>query len=923
MLGRRSQQSSRFGLRRRWGDLQLRGKGSLLVAIPLVVFAVAAGLFAFTLQRDSRARLWVSHSEQVQRQIAVVDALVVGLESDERGYLALGSPADLQRAQADRAQLDQAVAVLTDLVEDDAAQARRMAGLRAALATEPPIPQGLSVSPATGSTTELATRGAEWMTAERAVTQEVRADLAGVRDAGAEILAHRRAVAQNWRTVAGYGVAGLLIVGILGGALGVRIFTRSIAHRVDLLEAELDNVDAERTGPVDSSSDELGRLSRRLRSTVQALNKRESELREARAFLERIVNVGPVVVLRALDGVITYASPNCERVLGITEAEALSSRFWFDMMAPEDLGRYRSAVRQFASADPPDVVEFEGAFDISGRRRHLSCLLTREALPSGDGALLGYVLDITARHNAEREGAQRQRELSAITAASPDVIAVFTADLRVAFVSEATTSITGFRVNDRIGAEAGATVHEEDRPVMIDAVRSVISGAAEDFTIRVRTRHVSGRYVLLEGHGRPLLGSDGEPIAAVAIFRDISDRIALEAALVEARDAADAASKAKSEFLSRMSHELRTPLNVVLGFTQLLQMESLADEQRSWVDQVLKAGRHLLDLINEVLDIARIESGALALSPEPVSLRDVVGESVESLRPIAAAADVSIDFLIEGDDLHVQADRQRLRQVLLNLLANSVKYNRPHGSVLVTCKANDSESVAIRVSDTGIGIAAEHIERLFVPFDRLGAENSSVEGTGVGLSLSLRLVQAMEGALSVESVPGEGSTFVATLPRAVPPAYVDDSAAIADAEMQMALDETVGTQGTMLYIEDNLTNLQLMQRIVGRRPGIRLLHAFQGRMGLDLARTGHADVVLLDLHLPDMTGIEVLGQLRADPVTSGVPVYVVSADATAGQVVRMRAAGAAGYLTKPLDVRRVLALLDSVLEGRVPATEGD
>jgi PAS domain S-box-containing protein len=906
---------SSFGLRRRWSDLRLRGKGSVLVAIPLLVLAVAAGLFAYTLKSDSDAQYWVSQSEQIQSQIAVVDSLVVSRESDERGYLAFGSTADLATAESDDTQLQSALARLATLVRSDPAQARRLSDARGALAGVPPLPQS--------GTASSAEQGAQWMRSERVATANARAVLREMRDAGSQLLQHRRDVADRWRLLAGWGVGGLLLIGLMGGIFGVRLFTRSIAHRVDRLEADLDAVDLDRAEPPDDSADELGRLSRRLRATVQALGRRESELREARAFLERIMTVGPVVVLRAVDGVVTYVSPNCARVLGIGEIEALSSHFWLDTMAPEDLGRYMSATRQLGGPDAPEVVEFEGAFDIAGRRRYLSCLMTRESAPAGEQAFLAYLLDITDRHNAEREGAQRQRELSAITAASPDVIAVFTADLRVAFVSEATTSITGFRVSDRIGAEAGATVHEDDRQPMIDAVRSVISGAAEDFSIRVRTRHVSGRYLLLEGHGRPLLGSDGEPVAAVAIFRDISDRIALEAALVEARDAADAASRAKSEFLSRMSHELRTPLNVVLGFTQLLQMESLGEEQRSWVDQVLKAGRHLLDLINEVLDIARIESGALALSPESVSLRDVVGETVEAMRPIAAANDVTIDFLIEGDDLYVQSDRQRLRQVLLNLLANSVKYNRPHGSVLITSKAGDADMVAIRVSDTGIGIAAEHIERLFVPFDRLGAEHSTIEGTGVGLPLSLRLVEAMAGDLSVESTPGEGSTFIVTLPCAAAPVDADADGMIAAAEMQMNLDDVLSTHGTLLYIEDNLTNLQLMQRIVGRRSGIRLLHAFQGRMGLDLARTGHADLIMLDLHLPDMTGIEVLGQLRADPVTAGVPVYIVSADATAGQVARMRAAGAAGYLTKPLDVRRVLALLDSVLEGAVAATEGE
>jgi CheY-like chemotaxis protein len=243
--------------------------------------------------------------------------------------------------------------------------------------------------------------------------------------------------------------------------------------------------------------------------------------------------------------------------------------------------------------------------------------------------------------------------------------------------------------------------------------------------------------------------------------------------------------------------------------------------------------------------------------------------------------------------------------------------------VLVTSKLRGDETTEIRVSDTGVGIAAEHIERLFVPFDRLGAEQSAIEGTGVGLPLSLRLVQAMEGDLAVESTPGEGSTFTVALPTSREPRDLDDDAAIADAERQIALDDDLRAHGTLLYIEDNLTNLHLMQRVVARRPGIRLLHAPQGRMGLELARTRHADLVLLDLHLPDMSGMEVLGQLRADPATSNVPVYIVSADATAGQVLRMRSAGAVGYLTKPLDIRRVLGLLDAILEDSVHVSEGD
>jgi PAS domain S-box-containing protein len=902
-----------------WNDLRLRGKGSVLVAIPLLVFAIAAGLFVFTLSNDGDAENRVRHSERVQQQIAVVEGFIGARQSDQRGYIALGDSADLAAARADRDNLTSALDALAALVADQPQQVERLAIVRHVVASSPALPKPLT-SPGGPAGTDDVQR---WMSLDNSQTAQARHVLSQMTQAESRLLTHRQSVAHQWRIFAGISVIVLLVVGLLGAGLGVRIFSRSVARRVDKLDAELSELDREPLEPPDDSADELGVLARRLRATADALRSREAQLREARAFLEGVMTVGPVVVMRVVNDTATYVSPNCERVLGISPSEALSPQFWLDTIAPDEVDRYYATAASLFEPGGPDVVEFEGAYDVGGRRRYLSSLITREDGSTADGAVLLYMLDVSDRRIAERAVAERQRELTAITAASPDVIAVVSADLRVAFVSEAVAGLTGRRASDAVGGVIGGFLHDDDRPLLVDAVRAVMTGAAEDFTIRVRTRHVSGRWLLLEAHGRPLLGDDGAPVAAVAVFRDISDRIALESALVEARDVADAASRAKSEFLSRMSHELRTPLNVVLGFTQLLQMEKLSEEQGSWVDQVLRAGRHLLDLINEVLDIARIESGALALSPEPVSLRDVVGDTVESMRPIAAASDISIDFLIEGDDLFVQADRQRLKQVLINLLANAVKYNRPHGSVLVTSKLRGDETTEIRVSDTGVGIAAEHIERLFVPFDRLGAEQSAIEGTGVGLPLSLRLVQAMEGDLAVESTPGEGSTFTVVLPTSREPRDLDDDAAIADAERQIALDDDLRAHGTLLYIEDNLTNLHLMQRVVARRPGIRLLHAPQGRMGLELARTRHADLVLLDLHLPDMSGMEVLGQLRADPATSNVPVYIVSADATAGQVLRMRSAGAVGYLTKPLDIRRVLGLLDAILEDSVHVSEGD
>ncbi|MBX6370637.1 MAG: PAS domain S-box protein [Acidothermus sp.] len=639
---------------------------------------------------------------------------------------------------------------------------------------------------------------------------------------------------------------------------------------------------------------------------------------QAARLLEAIVRAAPIVVFR-LDrsGQLTYVSPNVTRLLGISQEQALRSDTWTRSTDPASFEKLRAAVRSVLDGAAGSA-EFEGTFDFGTGPRVLRLFCCPEADPPSSHGLLAYIEDITARRAAERAMAERQEELRAITSASPDVIAVVTPDLRVAFVSDASTSLTGIRASDRIGQRIGETVHPDDRPALLDGIRAVLAGAAEDFVVRVRTRHATGRYIVMEGHGRPALGPDGAPTAVVIIFRDISERLALEAELVKAKEAADAASAAKSEFLSRMSHELRTPLNVVLGFAQLLQMESLSSEQREWVDQIFKAGRHLLDLINEVLDIARIESGALAISPEPVSVRDVVGETVTQLRPMAAERDITIDWFVEDDDICVRADRQRLLQILLNLVVNAIKYNRRGGQVLVTAfrgGTNSDSSAAepsldvatIRVSDTGLGIAPEHVERLFVPFDRLGAESTDVEGTGVGLPLTLRLVQAMDGELLVDSTPGQGSVFTVLLPLAEgAPA---DSRSRADQRRRPASEVC----GTVLYIEDNEANQALMEQIVSWRPGVRLVRAVSGSEGVQVARKDRVDLVFLDIHLPDLEGADVLRELRTDAALCHLPVYVVSADATAVQARRMRELGADGYLSKPLDVPRALEIIDAVL----------
>ena len=387
------------------------------------------------------------------------------------------------------------------------------------------------------------------------------------------------------------------------------------------------------------------------------------------------------------------------------------------------------------------------------------------------------------------------------------------------------------------------------------------------------------------------------------VTRDMTEHKRVEDELVEARHVAEAANRAKDDFLSSMSHELRTPLNSVIGFTQLLADDVLLNaDQQECVDYVAKAARHLLDLINDVLDVARVSSGQLSTSPEPVGVSELVSDAVALVQPMALER--SIQITVENrSGLHVQADRQRLKQVLLNLLSNAIKYNQLGGQVVVTWDKAGPGQVRINVRDTGNGLTGERMARLFVPFDRLGAEATGTEGTGLGLALSKRLVEAMYGTLTASSEPGQGSTFSVELAAAEAPTAMLD-------RQERHVNGFTGGALRILYIEDNLANLRLMQRILRKRPAMELMPAMQGGLGLDLARQHQPELILLDLHLPDMGGEEVLTSLQADPATQHIPVIVMSGDARPARVDRLREQGVHGYLSKPIDLGEFLDVID-------------
>jgi signal transduction histidine kinase/ActR/RegA family two-component response regulator len=390
---------------------------------------------------------------------------------------------------------------------------------------------------------------------------------------------------------------------------------------------------------------------------------------------------------------------------------------------------------------------------------------------------------------------------------------------------------------------------------------------------------------------------------------ELEDRVRERTAELEAaKSVAEAASNAKSEFVSRMSHELRTPLNAVLGFAQLLSLDNLTVEQQEAVSDILRAGRHLLELINEVLDLARIEAGRLPLSMQPLRVADVVTECLALLTPFAAQHDVSLRMVAASDrEVHVRADRQRLAQVVINLVSNAVKYNRPAGAVTIGWELHPPEKVRLVVQDTGVGIAGPLLARLFHPFERLEAD-PSIEGTGLGLALSRRLVDAMGGGIGVESEAGRGSTFWVDL--------VADSApdsGIGESEAAHRSEPVLPAPVEVLYVEDNESNVRLVERFLGRLSGVALLAAGTGSAGLELATRHRPGLILLDMHLPDMSGEDVLACLRRDPRTQEIPVVGVSADATPERRRSVLAAGAAGYLTKPLDLPAFLATVADLL----------
>ncbi len=535
-----------------------------------------------------------------------------------------------------------------------------------------------------------------------------------------------------------------------------------------------------------------------------------------------------------------------------------------------------------------------------------------------DGRTVRIYQDISLRKQAENRIRESEERLRAIIDNSPNGIYLKDISGRYTLVNRAIAERQGYAPEEMIGLTAYDHFPKALADVIANQERTVLrTGApcAQEVTLPVK----GGDSYIGQMVKFPVMTTDGEIFAVGTITtnitalkqaeRDLQDAVA---ASRRAQSQAEEANRAKSDFLSNMSHELRTPLNAIIGFTEFVagdKARPIQEEHRNSLGYVLRASRHLLALIDDILDLAKIESSAISLSPTAVDAARVIDECLSLTRALAGPRGINVwakTASDEGPMIHV--DRTRFKQVLLNLLSNAVKYNREGGDVVLETGQPEDGRLSIAVRDTGLGIPPERLDQLFDPFDRLGAENSGLEGTGIGLTITKRLVEEMGGAITVESTPGEGSVFRVAFP--LSSESMEEAPAGATADNAVDLDLT----GRILYVEDNPANLELVRRILSRHPGVEFGAAPTAEIGIAVARADPPDVILMDIDLPGMDGFEALAKLAGQPATQHIPVIAVTAAATRNDIAKGQAAGFFEYLTKPIAAQRLTATVAEALK---------
>ena len=630
------------------------------------------------------------------------------------------------------------------------------------------------------------------------------------------------------------------------------------------------------------------------------------------------------------NGVVQLFNVGAERMLGYLAVEVVNKITPVDISDPQELITRSIALGlEFATAIAPgfEALVFkasrgiEDIYELTYIRKDNSrfpAMLSVTALRNDQEGIIGYLLigtDNTARKQAEDKLRWAEESFRLMVESVTDyAIVMLDPEGCVVSWNSGAERIQGYRAEDIVGQHFSRFYLAED----------VVNGKAQSDMEKVRA---NGRF---EDEGWRVR-KDGSSFWANVIYTAIRDQFGnlrgfakltrdqtenrqVESALIDAKSAAEKANRAKSDFLSSMSHELRSPLNAILGFAQLMESDSPSPtpSQAANIKQILQGGWYLLDLIDEILDLAVIESGRLALSLESVSISEVMIECQAMIEPQAQKRGIRMTFPQRSFDNFVKVDRTRFKQVLINLLSNAIKYNRTDGTVVVACATIAPERIRISVTDTGVGLSAEKQAQMFQSFNRLGQEAGAEEGTGIGLVVTKRLVELMGGEIGVESTIGVGSVFWIELTAAASPQSVTGITESTPV-VQVHVHNDVPLR-TLLYVEDNQANLKLVEQLIARRPDMRLLSAADGHLGVEIARAFLPEVILMDINLPGISGIEAMQILHKDPLTAHIPVVALSANAIPHDIAKGLKAGFFRYLTKPIKVHEFLHTLDEALE---------
>lgn len=614
------------------------------------------------------------------------------------------------------------------------------------------------------------------------------------------------------------------------------------------------------------------------------------------------------------------------RYLGYNDEDvdyiSVSSNY-YDYVHPDDVGKIRKVVAGMLKTPGPAEIVYRVRRKKGG---YIWTEVRADSVRDPEGwvtHISGIAFDITKQKQTEQALLISEARHARIIQSSSDGIWEWSAEHGGFHFSNRCWEHLGYTEHDDVVNQGVDRIqawrkrmHPEDGNRYDTALSSHIRG--EDvFDVEYRIRGKDNKWRWIRARGQMTFNAAGEPQRMSGTNMDITLLKLAEERVIKAKESAEKANRAKSEFLSSMSHELRTPLNAILGFAQLTSMDrNLTNDQYRNLTEIRKAGEHLLQLVGDVLDLAKIESGKMTLNTESVSPVALLNETIALLKPPAEEKGVQLVLSTQGlSERTVFADRVRLKQVFLNLIGNAIKYNRDNGRVMIACELVDRLLFRISVQDTGRGIAEDRQAEVFQPFNRLGAELGNIEGSGVGLVITKQLVSHMGGRIDFTSKQGEGSNFWVDLPLHLDmlPASGQEPLAMASAEQIEAFDLSLRDSKRVLYIEDNESNQRLVARLFARYPLLKLDVTHDALRGLYLARTNKPDLILMDINLPGMDGFEALEVLKKDPCTGHIPVIALSANAMAHHLDKGQAAGFAFYLTKPINLQELLETLSNFL----------